>query len=362
MLPPSLRPRIRHTTSIFRSIFMTSAETNCECCKARFIKFKLNAELTRSTRRQTATVVDFWDGTDPTPVEGDFFVYNLEVGEDQYCFEAEADSCGYAILDNQNDSGDEDACYYRIITLCEVPCSIPQLKPCCTYRGIYLAKHSGSKHRVQVETCSGSVEVDADVLDDCEFPHQSSIVLHTGDCCDPWITPGCCCDPDYPPPPPPCEDNCDVCELCIELLDPACEQDCPSPVGSDYILADCVIPDSHDCIPMCRPIPNEPIEECCDGIDHLLTVSVTCDAETGIWSATASITCDSEPVSVLATGTNENIGLDLCDEPDCVEFEIVLVIDEDTPIGNPVEFQGGGTTCPIQVRVCGTPEHHQDCP
>jgi len=118
---------------------MPSSE--CPCCKARFIKFRLLADLSTTDYRQQAKVLAFWDGEDPT-VEGvTFYVYNLVVktenddqptedqGPTEWAYAAPEGTTGYAILDEQNKiagSGETvvDPPTYRIVEIPAAPLEI----------------------------------------------------------------------------------------------------------------------------------------------------------------------------------------------------------------------------------------------
>jgi hypothetical protein len=122
-----------------------SSRTNCGCCTARYIKFQLCGPLDSTIEKQNARVLEFWDGTDPTPPCGCLDVFNLKSLDGSYVFEASFRAVGYAVLDSQNerpaatadgslesssDSNDpgcdqETDCFYRIFVIDESESQTP---------------------------------------------------------------------------------------------------------------------------------------------------------------------------------------------------------------------------------------------
>lgn len=111
-----------------------SMPSECACCRARFIKFRLLEDLSQGDYRQKAKVLAFWDGEDPTVEGQDFYVYNLvteTVNDEQptefqgpiaWAYSAPSGTTGYAILDEQNKiaqglSAVSDPPNYRIVEL-----------------------------------------------------------------------------------------------------------------------------------------------------------------------------------------------------------------------------------------------------
>ena len=97
--------------------------TECTCCKARFVKFRLLQDLSTADYRQEAKVLAYWDGENPVGEGETFYVYNLVTktqndeqppenqGPSEWAYAAPAGATGYAILDDQNtivDGGDEE--------------------------------------------------------------------------------------------------------------------------------------------------------------------------------------------------------------------------------------------------------------
>ncbi|MEX1026467.1 MAG: hypothetical protein WD049_00445 [Candidatus Paceibacterota bacterium] len=125
---------------------MPASNGDCACCKARFVKFRLTEEITRDDHRQEAQVEAFWDGDDPTPSEGSFYVYNVCCEEAygecvEWGYQGPSESVGYAVLDDQNESSgaEPEECFYRII----------ELIPCC--------EHTGDTGTVRFEITSADV-------------------------------------------------------------------------------------------------------------------------------------------------------------------------------------------------------------
>ncbi len=98
---------------------MNNLQSTCAQCKARFIMFQLSGSLTKSTAKQSVSVLDYWDGEDPEANSESVEVYNdVELT-------ANSGAVGYAVLDEQNleegGSEDEPSSVYRIMTLNQVP-------------------------------------------------------------------------------------------------------------------------------------------------------------------------------------------------------------------------------------------------
>lgn len=110
----------------------TTPASNCGCCRARFIQFKLLADLTTRDSRQQAKVLAYWEGGNPNPADGVVYVYNLRTqaandeqppsqqAPTEWAYAARSGATGYAVLDEQNEMPGQAADTppaYRIVEL-----------------------------------------------------------------------------------------------------------------------------------------------------------------------------------------------------------------------------------------------------
>lgn len=78
-------PQSHNNTNSIPSKMEIEMSSSCECCKAQWIKFRLDADLTSGDEKVRAKVyVDesgfrhFWQGQDPDPDDEGFDIFNLE--------------------------------------------------------------------------------------------------------------------------------------------------------------------------------------------------------------------------------------------------------------------------------------------